>query len=338
MSHELKGREIFRTGIWNEVAFNETDIDDIIANFDNLKHNVPLKFGHDADHKDGQPALGWVERIYKVGNTLLADFTHLPKIVMEAIDAKLYRNISVELLFNVDSDGKKFNHVLDAVALLGADIPAVNSLQDLDALLATRTAFTGGHRQAFKTTAGNVTKVISEVEMDKKEVQDLIDVATKPLADANVQLTKDLDAERAKTAKFTSDAADADKKAKEEKVALARKEVTAVLDAAVTAKSLTPAMRETYEKQIGVADDDRVVEIKLEDVKTMFKVEDKKEDGHTGFHKESDDFDGDAEAELMSLTRKNQAINGKGFDEAFRLTCGANPELHKAYLDSNGEK
>lgn len=175
--------------------------------------------------------------------------------------------------------------------------------------------------------------------MDKKEVQELISAATEPLAEANVQLAKDLKERDVTIAKFTSDAADADKKAKEEKVKLARTAVTEVLDAAVKAKSLTPAMRETYENQIGVGDDERVVSIKVEDVKKMFSIKDTPKEGETGFHKESgEDFDGDPEAELMSLTQKNRTVNGKSFSESFALTCAANPKLHKAYLDSNGEK
>ena len=136
MSHELKGREIFAEGMWNGLNFSSSDLEDIVANFSKLKddHRVPLKFGHDADHNDGQPAIGWVERIFKEGTKLFADFTHMPRIVFDAIEQQLYRTISIELLFNVDNDGNKFNHVLDAVALLGADHPAVNSLADLDLL------------------------------------------------------------------------------------------------------------------------------------------------------------------------------------------------------------
>ena len=54
MGHELKGREIFATGTWNGIEFTEDDLDELIFNFDALKDNfkVPLKFGHDEDHKE----------------------------------------------------------------------------------------------------------------------------------------------------------------------------------------------------------------------------------------------------------------------------------------------
>jgi len=352
MGHELKGREIFATGKWNDMDFTVEDLNDIVDNFGKLKdkHFVPLKFGHGPDHeadKDimGQPAIGWISRVFREGHKLFADFSDLPQTVFEVIKNKLYRTVSIELLFNVDNDGNKFNHVLDAVALLGTDHPAVNSLADLDALLATRTRFTGGHRVAFETTAGKgktvVTKIVNEeYELDKKEVQELVDTAVAPLKDANAQLTKDLKTATDANAQFIADKADDEKKAAEADVKVARTAVTEVLDAAVRLKTLTPALRETYELQIGVNDDARVIKIKLDEVKAMFKVpEDTKQ---TGFHKSADDDDDDVtdpEAKLEALTFKNMAENGKDdFRACFMRVAKANPKLHKAYLDSNGIK
>lgn len=348
MPHELKGREIFAVGVWNDMEFNEADLDDIVANFDKLKekHNVPLKFGHneEQDITDGQPAIGWVERVYKVGEKLFADFTHMPRTVFEAIQNKLYRSVSIELLFNVDSDGAKFNHVLDAVALLGSDHPAVNSLADLDALLATRTAFTGGHRVAFETIKTGKTKSFKskteDNELDAKEVQKIVDDAMAPVIADNVQLKADLKAEQDKTAKFTRDKADDEKRQKEEKVKLSRQAVTEVLDAAVRVKTLTPAFRENYEKQIGLSDDERVITIDLEDVKKMFSIDEKILDDKQGLHTKPGDGDKDlenAEAELIKMTHKNRQPN-ETFQAAFMRTAQGEPELHKAYLDSNGEK
>jgi hypothetical protein len=336
MAHQLKDREIFAVGVWNDMEFSSDDLDDIIANFDKLKdtHKVPLKFGHDADHNDGQPAIGWIDRVFRQGDKLFADFVNMPRTVFEAIKERLYRTVSVELLFNVDSDGNKFNHVLDAVALLGADHPAVNSLADLDLLMAKRTAFTGGHRLVFETIAGS-TKMKKDDGMDAKEVQALIDKANAPIVEANAKLTKENDELKAANAKFTTDKADDEKKANEDAVKLARKTVTDTLDAAVKSKAMTPAFRENYEKQIGVANDEIVLTIDVEAIKGMFSV--KEPDGQTGLHKDGTGDEGDPETELMALTRKNQQTNGKDFSASFALTCEANPKLHKAYLDSNGD-
>jgi len=340
MTHELKNREIFKVGVWNDMEFSEADLDDIVANFDKLKdaHRVPLKFGHNEDQEitDGQPAIGWVSRIFKQGEKLFADFSDMPRTVFEAIKNKLYRTVSIELLFNVDNDGTKFNHVLDAVALLGADKPAVSSLADLDALLATRTRFTGGHRVMFRTIAGT-TKIDKENDLDKKEIQDFVNAALEPLKETNAQLTKDLAKANEQVIQFTSDKADADKKAKEQKVKLARKAVTEVLDAAVTSKSLTPANRENYEKQIGIDDDERVVKIDLDAVKVMFQLP--KDLKPTGLHLKPEDIDvSDPTDKLMKLTRKNMAdTGGTDFHKSFMAVAQANPELHVAYLNANGE-
>lgn len=345
MAHDLKGREIFAVGVWNDIEFSEEDLDDIVSNFEKLKdkHKVPLKFGHNDEQKitDGQPAIGWVEKVYKVGEKLFADFTHMPRTVYEAIKNKLYRTVSIELLFNTDADGAKFNHVLDAVALLGADHPAVNSLADLDALLATRTEFNGGHRVAFETIAGKPIKLTKEDDdLDKKEVQAIVDAALEPVKNENEELRASIKKKDAEIAKFTQDKEAETKRKKEEAVKLARKSVTAVLDAAVRAQTLTPAVREVYAKQIGLDDDERVVDINVEEVKKMFGVT-KTDDGdhQQGLHGKAGDADkkfDDPEGELLVLTRKNRAA-GETFQAAFMRTAEANPKLHKAYLDLNGE-
>lgn len=345
MGFELKGREIFAVGTWNGMEFTEEDLDDIVQNFERLReeHRVPLKFGHNEDQEitDGQPAIGWVERIFKQGNKLFADFTHMPKTVFEAIKNKLYRTVSIELLFNVDKDGKKYNHVLDAVALLGADQPAVSSLADLDALLATRTEFNGGRRVAFETTAGTSKKFKStkreEFTMDDAKVKELIAESLQPLKDANEELRQQVEAKDKEIAQFKREKAEAEETAKKAKIKLARDAVTEVLDSAVKQKNLTPAQREVFEKQIGFTNDERIVEINVEELKTMFSVKPPK-DGQQGEEDGVDEFD-NPEAKLMELTNENMAKTGSDdFQANFMRTCRANPKLHKAYLDANGVK
>ncbi len=341
---DLIGREIFAVGRWNGMDFSIEDLDDIVANFEKLSdtHKVPLKFGHDADHKDGQPAIGWVSRVFREGKKLYADFTDMPNKVFEAIKQKLYRTVSIELLFGVKDETKeRFNHVLDAVALLGADQPAVSGLADLDALLATRTIFDGGHRVAFETVAGTSKKFQStqENEMDEKEVLALIEKANKPLADANAQLTKDLTAANEQIATFKAQKTEDEKQVKQDKIKLAREKVVAVLDAAVKGKTMTPAVRETYEKQIGLDDDDRVVNIDVEEIKLMFNVKD--DPKPTGLQEDSkDEIDmTDPEGSLLKMAYSYQADHGEdSFKVAFSRVCAANVELHQAYLDQPGEK
>ncbi len=345
---DLKNREIFATGKWNNIEFSDADLEDIVENFEKLKtiHKVPLKFGHNDEQPitDGQPAIGWISRVFKQGNKLLADFTDMPKTVFDAIKKKLYRSVSVELLFNVDHDGNRFNHVLDAVALLGADHPAVNTLADLDNLLATRTSFAGGHRVAFKTFAGNKIEVETGGKSMDEETKKLIAAA---VSEAIAPFKTELDDLKKENATLKEEKGKLEAKRKEDEaeqlkkeVKMARDAVTEVLNAAVKSKSLAPAARETYERQIGLDDDNRVLDIKIDDVKALFnvKVPDNKSEGRVKSGDEIDDIDDPGEA-LMSLVYQNMEKTGEtDFNKAFSRVAPANPKLHRAYLDSNGVK
>ena len=147
-----------RPGVWNGVEITHADLDDIVSNFAELQPTgrVPLKLGHnDAQPMtDGQPALGWIERVYRQGEKLMADFKDMPSVVYDAIKAGLYKSVSVELFKDVATPGGLRSWVLDAVALLGADIPAVSGLKDLQALtLSKRSEFRRAGAYAFSMGA-----------------------------------------------------------------------------------------------------------------------------------------------------------------------------------------
>ena len=157
MDKFLKGEEhlieIFHTGVFKgsagqEVQFSVDDLDSIVANFHRLRDlcKVPLKLGHAErqvlDQEDGQPALGWVQSLKRVGNRLLATVTGVPKVLMDAIHAGRYRRVSSEFHLNFANSLYEKNHktgvqgkVLEAVALLGADLPQVAGLADLNTYL-----------------------------------------------------------------------------------------------------------------------------------------------------------------------------------------------------------
>src|SRR5262249_24509233 len=56
-------------------------------------------------------------------------------VVMDAVSQGRYRRVSAEIWFNLRRGGQRFGKALKAVALLGADLPAVTNLQDLTAYL-----------------------------------------------------------------------------------------------------------------------------------------------------------------------------------------------------------
>ncbi|HDY90302.1 MAG TPA: hypothetical protein ENH82_19555 [bacterium] len=140
MGQSIKDVEIFEVGNWKDSEFTEAHLDEMVKAFDVFGFMPPLKLGHDENQKllqrDGMPAAGWVERIYRVGRKLVADFKDIPDIVASAIKRGAYRQISSEVYFNFPSpDGTTtFSRVLRAVALLGADNPAVSTLKPIDPL------------------------------------------------------------------------------------------------------------------------------------------------------------------------------------------------------------
>jgi len=131
--------EVFAVGTWNGLEFNEEDLKLIVNAFSNLKeyHDVPIKFGHNKEQSmtDGQPALGWVDKLWLNGTKLMSTLIDVPDIVAEAFEKKLYKKVSIELDMGVEHKGTYYPWVLSGLELLGADIPAVNVLADLQAYM-----------------------------------------------------------------------------------------------------------------------------------------------------------------------------------------------------------
>lgn len=151
MGQSIKGVEIFGVGKWKDSEFTKEHLDEMVKAFDVFGFIPPLKLGHDENQKllqrDGMPAAGWVERIYRVGTKLIADFKDIPDVIATAIKRGAYRQISSEIYFNFPAPTGKgtFSRVLRAVALLGADNPAVPTLRPIDPLA----LFNDGGREYF---------------------------------------------------------------------------------------------------------------------------------------------------------------------------------------------
>jgi len=135
----LEGVEIFSTGVWNGDKYTQEDLDNMVNNFSETGFQPPLKLGHNEEQPemlDGEPALGFVDRIYTEGNKLLANFSSLPKKVYEAIKRGNYKRVSSEIYWNFKNNGQVLDRVLKAVALLGSEIPAVTNLEAIEGLYA----------------------------------------------------------------------------------------------------------------------------------------------------------------------------------------------------------
>ncbi len=136
-TYNIKGVEIFAEGTWNGDRFTKEDLNKMVQAFNETAPGIRpfLKLGHDANQKllqkDGMPAAGWIESLYVSGDKLLADFTDIPKKIYDLIKSKAYRKVSSEIFYNLTVNDRKYQYLLGAVALLGADTPGVGNLSDI---------------------------------------------------------------------------------------------------------------------------------------------------------------------------------------------------------------
>lgn len=188
----INGVEIFSTGVWNGDKYSKKDLDAMVKNFDETGFQPPLKLGHNEEQpemKDGEPALGYVDKIYTTGNKLLADFKELPKKVYEAIKRGNYKRVSSEIYWNYKNNGSVLDRVLKAVALLGSEIPAVTNLEAIEGLYAKDNGSGEVKRHYTEKESELMEKDIS------KEYQELQD-KVKALEEANQKAYSELEETR----------------------------------------------------------------------------------------------------------------------------------------------
>lgn len=257
----LEGAEIFAAGKWNGLDFSEDDLDKIVQSFEffGLSGTIPLKFGHNDDQPltDGQPALGWVDRIWRDGKKLFADFRDVPQVVYNAIKNGSYKHVSVELLRDVTAGTRVVPLVLDAVALLGADAPAVGTLKDLQALTMSARRETCRERLAFTSAL----TVVGE----RKTMSD-------PNTDMTVeQLREQLAAAKALALASQEKFARLDEETKQAKISAHRKALQAMLEDAVRDKRILASARERFERRFQIDDDNGVMRITVGDVENYIR-------------------------------------------------------------------
>ena len=183
------GREIFATGKWNGDTYTTKDLDQMVKAFGEVGFEPPLKLGHNHAQekdlfKDGQPALGWIGKIYREGNKLLADFKEIPQKVYNALRRKNYKTVSAEIYWNYSNNGKTWPRVLRAVSLIGADIPAVTSLEDLDKL------YQDNNNHEVRVYSIHIESFANDKKGGNMDKVEELETKVKELADKNAVLTK----------------------------------------------------------------------------------------------------------------------------------------------------
>jgi len=181
----IKGVEIFSTGVWNGDKYTTADLQDMVSNFNKTGFQPPIKLGHNDEQpemKDGEPALGYVSKIYMEGKKLLADFIELPQKIYEAIKRGNYKRVSSEIYWNYKSDGTVLDKVLKAVALLGSEIPAVTNLESIEGLYTKL----GEYRAYYQNKESEIMEKVSVKEYEN--LQDELEALKKDFEKANNEL------------------------------------------------------------------------------------------------------------------------------------------------------
>lgn len=330
--------EIFAEGIWHGIPFKRNDIEQIVESFNELKtiNKVPfkkanIKIGHNDEQPltDGQPALGWIESLRIEGKKLFGKFVNVPDIVRQAIEKDLYKKVSIELDVDVHHKQKFHKYVLTGVALLGAELPAVNTLADLTAYFSRDNDFTASkEKYVFSAVDCSLNKQIEDEIMTPDEIA--------AMQAENAKLKADKQNLEDKNLQFKRDKEDRERQDKQDKIKFARKEVTDVLESAVKDEHITPGQREKFSKLLNVDNDDAVLAINIEDIKALVA------DSSVSFSKDSNAKEGEGETTEgdagAALTTKALEIQGKNtnmkFSKALEIAMGANPELAKAHIEN----
>jgi len=339
-------QEIFAEGTWNGMPFTQADLTAMAQSFNSLKEylKVPLKLGHNDEQAvtDGQPALGWVTSMEVAGGKLLAVFEDVPDIVYQAIQKKLYRTVSVEMSFDVSHKSKLYDFVITAVALLGADIPAVNVLNDLGVLMSRnsnleRGGFAAGHHASFNSVFGSIKEkpIMTPEEIAAMQAENAKLKADHAVISANftaLEITSKTEKEEA-AKRFAAIEAEQ----KKAKVEAKRVEFTAILEDAVKAKAITPVQRETFSKVLKLDNDDSVLTLVSDDVKALFGSV-KPNDTSTGRNSDGEDEGDSPDIELSQQAHAYMSKSGeKDFSRAVDIVMSGNPELARDYITYNGE-
>jgi hypothetical protein len=146
--------EILAPCVLSGIAFGEAEMQQLVSNYNAVvgTHDAPVgvRIGHADEQvlaqKDGDLALGWVRRLYKVGTgagaRVKATIVGTPKPIRDAINTGAWRKVSpaiyprweateAERNLNTGLTGPMLAHV----AYLGMDVPCIRSLADLPKVL-----------------------------------------------------------------------------------------------------------------------------------------------------------------------------------------------------------
>lgn len=136
----VPGVELCKVGVWSastgRAEITRQDLQDAVhAAADPSFRKAVLKVGHkDARFVgDGAPSLGQVTNLRIAGETLVGDLINVPAGIAKVMPAA-WPSRSIEARTDVKGKNGKYSFVLTGLALLGSELPAIESLADVAAL------------------------------------------------------------------------------------------------------------------------------------------------------------------------------------------------------------
>ena len=333
VTHEFDA-EVFSVGTWNGDKYSEADLDDMIKNFDLLKNEIkpPVKLGHNEKQtQDGQPALGWVSKLKRVGDKVIATLSSVPDIVHKALQSGRYKRVSSEIYWNYKSGENIFKRVLAGVALLGADIPAVTNLEDLGAFLSQSTdtgSFDKIAAYSFDVdNAGTIQKFKEEKQMDE----------LKKKYETDIKIEKDAKEAAEKEARDYKDQLDTIKKAEAEKAKETEGEnLKSFCETMVEAGKMTPVGRDIIleDGKHSYTEDGKIIidaEKFQKYVETHGKILDVSEVGNKGGKKDDEKY-ATANEELAGKAQKYSVEKKVDYSTAIQAVLEEDKDLADRYM------
>lgn len=138
------GKEIFDAGKWTDSKGRTKEwtldmlrqmVENHRAIGEHLRPFFKLRHLDEREHKKitAAPAIGWLKNLRMQGTKLVADITNVPKKIAEIIRAGAYRRISAEIVpaYFDEVTNKIYKNVVVAAGILGAELPAVQTLEDV---------------------------------------------------------------------------------------------------------------------------------------------------------------------------------------------------------------
>lgn len=253
MVGRLEGVEIFATGVHHgseSMNVSGDDLDAMVASFDALGtmdgYKPVLKLGHEDVQKyfgqeKGAPNLGIVEKIWREGNKILANFANVPDAVVELIKMGRYNTVSIEMFPKAEVEGKTFSNVLAAVALLGAELPAVKGLKDLAASLFSDEVYAfDGDVVTLQFGEGDMPATYTKEQLDELVAASVAKALEAQKAEFDAKVTE----AESKVAEAIEGQKTAEKALKEFEASSRQREVEALVDGAIEKGRMLPKHRD----------------------------------------------------------------------------------------------